>query len=327
MSPLHSLLPDTRRPGSASVHATQALERPPIQPRRDPLRTLARCLVYAASLAAPRTLAALGDYLMVRPHRRPQPLQHPLFREARLHDVPYLSEGRSASLRVYEWDVPADSAPTVLLAHGWTLSARSMLTFVQPLRQRGLRVLAVDHPAHGHSSGQDTDFLRAAQALRAVARTLGPIHGAVAHSFGGAAAGCGLLPAEASSPLGATSLRALALLAAPSNLRYVMHLIQAELGLSDRGCAYLDEHAFARFGAFDQHDLIPLIRNFVSQEGAVLVVDDSHDPTVLPTEGSRLAEAAPSVLHHRTEGLGHMGILDDPVTLELVATFIADHAC
>ena len=57
-----------------------------------------------------------------------------------------------ALLQVEEW--PASTAaggPTVVLAHGWTLTRASWLPVVEQLVERGLRVVAYDQRGHGGS--------------------------------------------------------------------------------------------------------------------------------------------------------------------------------
>lgn len=57
-----------------------------------------------------------------------------------------------ALLQVQEWPAATSSAgPTVVLAHGWTLTRASWLPVVEELVARGLRVVAYDQRGHGGS--------------------------------------------------------------------------------------------------------------------------------------------------------------------------------
>jgi pimeloyl-ACP methyl ester carboxylesterase len=49
-------------------------------------------------------------------------------------------------------DGPLESAPTVVLAHGWTLTRRSWLPVAERLVGQGVRVIAYDQRGHGQSS-------------------------------------------------------------------------------------------------------------------------------------------------------------------------------
>lgn len=47
----------------------------------------------------------------------------------------------------FEW---YNDGPTVMLVHGWESNLGQMLSFVEPLRRNGFRVIAFDQPGHGH---------------------------------------------------------------------------------------------------------------------------------------------------------------------------------
>src|SRR5436309_135209 len=59
----------------------------------------------------------------------------------------------------------AGTGPAVLLLHGWEGQAADLAAFAQPLRDAGLRVLAMDLPAHGASAGQQAGIPQLARAL------------------------------------------------------------------------------------------------------------------------------------------------------------------
>ncbi|GAB3440724.1 alpha/beta hydrolase [Phycicoccus ginsengisoli] len=82
-----------------------------------------------------------------------------------------------------------EGAPTVVLAHGWTLTRQSWLPVVEVLLERGLRVVSYDQRGHGGSSP-----LRGAASVRALGDDLAAVLGVVApdgdvvlggHSMGG----------------------------------------------------------------------------------------------------------------------------------------------
>ena len=77
---------------------------------------------------------------------------------------------------------------SVLLVHGWTGEASFMTAFAEHFRKRGFRVVLFDLPAHGQSMRERASLIDCADAVLQVAKSLGPIQFAVAHSLGGMAA-------------------------------------------------------------------------------------------------------------------------------------------
>jgi pimeloyl-ACP methyl ester carboxylesterase len=105
-------------------------------------------------------------------------------------------------LRVQEHAGADDDRPTVVLAHGWTLTRDSWLPVVGPLVDAGLRVVTYDQRGHGASSPLrgETSVRMLGHDLAAVLDVVAP-HGPVVlggHSMGGmtAMAYAGLHPEE-----------------------------------------------------------------------------------------------------------------------------------
>src|SRR5215469_2825181 len=74
--------------------------------------------------------------------------------------------------------------PTVVLVHGWNGTSADLRSFIGPLRDTGRRVVAIDLPAHGRSSGRFSDLPTAADAVEAVLRREPSVEAVIAHSFG-----------------------------------------------------------------------------------------------------------------------------------------------
>jgi len=69
-------------------------------------------------------------------------------------DEKLLAAGRTLTLA--DGDMVATAwgqGPRVLLAHGWESRRTHWMSFIEPLTQAGLEVIAVDAPAHGESPG------------------------------------------------------------------------------------------------------------------------------------------------------------------------------
>lgn len=208
----------------------------------------------------------------------------------------------------------ADSdAPVILLVHGWEGRGTQLGAFVDPLLRRGFDVVTFDGPAHGDSAGRRATLPGFADALLAVARAAGNLHGVVAHSFGAAATTIALdgslrvrraaYLAPAARPRGATTrfARALSLEAA------------VRAGLERN----LERHLHRRF---DEVDATVLASR---RTEPLLIVHDPEDRDVPFDEGAALARAWSGATLMPAPGLGHRKLLRDDGVVERVAAFVA----
>lgn len=145
--------------------------------RRDRVRALFRLV----SALSPALAAHLAMQMFLTPlARRIAPGEARFLATAKsLHLA--LPSGR---LSAYEWPAESPAAPTVLLVHGWISHAARMAELIRALRQRGLRVVAFDAPAHGRSGGRQADLHSFRAAINAVLAAAGPVQAVLAHSFG-----------------------------------------------------------------------------------------------------------------------------------------------
>ncbi len=233
-------------------------------------------------------------------------------------------ETPDASVVAYVWD-PADGLMlrgTVLLVHGWTGRAMVMAAFVEPLRASGFRVVALDLPAHGNSTGKQLNLAIGARAVQAVARALGPFTGAIAHSFGGPAT---LLAAEGGLPLReAMGLDTLVMIACPNSLDAITHQFATAVGLSARAHAAMDAEVFRIAGrpvsAFT-------CDAFLSRIGIpALVIHDDGDAEVPIANALAIVAAAPKARLLTTVRLGHRRIIFAPSVIQESTAFLAGRA-
>jgi pimeloyl-ACP methyl ester carboxylesterase len=218
---------------------------------------------------------------------------------------------------VYEPDEPRRG--TVLLVHGWTSESAFMTAFIEPLRRSGLRVVAFDFPAHGHSPGRRTNLAQCARAMLGVAEHYGPIDAAVAHSFGGFVS---LLVAEGGPPLPrAHPIGRFVLLACPNRLADVTRNFSERLGLSAQA-QRVYEHHLERVGhrpvaTFSAAELLAKV-------GApALVIHGSDDREVPFRNAEEIARTCPTARLVSFDGFGHRMILYAPPVMRAVMTELA----
>ena len=95
------------------------------------------------------------------------------------------SEPRSLTIRGHRWNHPSEQR--ILLLHGFGSASFKFEQYVAGLTNKGYEVLAFDAPAHGSSEGKHTNAVEYCEMIKEVMKRYGPIHGFVAHSFGGIA--------------------------------------------------------------------------------------------------------------------------------------------
>ncbi len=304
-------------------------------PRRIPglsprLRLRLQRFFRLATRMSPRVAARLALELFVTPpRRRMEAVDKPIV--ARAKRRPLLVGKFKVS--VFEWrPAGADAAasiasaaassgaasqPAVLLLHGWGSHAARFGSFVDPLLAAGYRVIALDAPAHGESSGRRSDMLRFRKALAQALRELGPVRAIVAHSMG-AGASVSLL-ADEPHP----DVRALVLIGMPSDLGYMMESFELILELRADVRRYLRRAFERRFGrtpeSFSAHALA------ASLAVPTFVVHDELDD-VAPIEHARgfAVRLGTSGRLRVTSGLDHSGPLRDPGTIAAIVAFIEE---
>jgi pimeloyl-ACP methyl ester carboxylesterase len=302
---------------------TVAAHRPPRPPRTIPgvsprLRLRLRRFFAFATRISPRLAARLALEMFLRPPRRRMDAQ----------DAPVVARAMRRSLvlgrgkvHAYEWSPLQGTSPVplpaVLLLHGWGSHAARFGSFVEPMLAAGWRVIAIDAPAHGESTGQRSDLGQFRSALGAALADLPPVRAIVAHSLGAAAAVW--LLAEAPHP----DVRSLVVVGMPRDVGYMMESFMMILDLREDVRARLRRRFIARFGTppeqFSAHALAARLRL------PTLVVHDEDDD-VAPLEHARafaigLGRGRLSI----TRGLNHSGPLRDANTIANIVAFVGEH--
>jgi pimeloyl-ACP methyl ester carboxylesterase len=276
--------------------------------RRARIPFTTRVLALATALVgrrSPRLGSALAYRLWFRTVRpREEAAGYEWLRRARVHRV-----AARRPVTVYEW---GSGGPAVLLIHGWGSHAARMTQFVEPLLDRGFRVVAPDLPAHGRSPGRRTDIFELADAVKAVAARLGPFDGVVAHSLGALSF---LTAARRGFGVGA------AVLVGPAvRLDAMVGTFAGRLGMAGGTRRALGQRVEAFLGDDFYRGLLD------AAPTRCLVIHDRGDDEIPHPAGRELADALPGARLMSTDGLGHNRILADPTAVEAACRFIAGGA-
>lgn len=208
----------------------------------------------------------------------------------------------------------AGAGPVVILIHGLGERAAALGGFIAPLTEAGFRVVGVDLPGHGDSSGQFTSPIISAGAVREVVEHLGGAHALIAHSLGGHAALWAMNEG--------LDVRAAVLIAPNVDMRYATSFFQTIFGLPDKAMIGLRRRIERRYGPTIWHDLDGehlVARNRIPG----LVIHDPDDNQV-PFDGSqRLVRAWRGARLIETPDLGHGPITRDPSVIETAVAFLS----
>ncbi len=255
---------------------------------------------------APTTTGDLITQLMTTTWRPRAPMREV---ETRRSAIPVDVQLNNTRLSALQWG----EGPTVVLAHGWNGRGTQLGAFVEPLRQRGYRVVAFDAPGHGRTAGHRATLTAFADALLAVSRAVGPVHAVIGHS-------AGALAAMLAQAVGLDAGR-LVLVAPPPGPHDWVENLASQMDLGDdvkRRIIDRVEDFMARWPSIRASEVAR------SMEVPMLVYHDQDDKHVDLESARAIAEAAPHSTLVTTHGLGHHRILRDAGVIERVVDFVDD---
>ncbi|HTV71533.1 MAG TPA: alpha/beta fold hydrolase [Rhizobiaceae bacterium] len=197
---------------------------------------------------------------------------------------------------------------TVLVIHGWQSRTEHMKAIVEGYREAGYRVIALDLPGHGQSSGRRLNMAIAVDAARVAGEWFGPFATVVGHSFGGAVA----VNSVAGSVKGIASLQAqrLVLISTPSSMPMLFEDFGRFLNLGPKSqtaiAAQVERvagHPLEDYVGADQLARLDL---------PTLVIHAPDDREISSDNAKAFAAAGTHVKLYWAKGLGHRRILADP---------------
>lgn len=211
-------------------------------------------------------------------------------------------------LVVWSWG----EGKSVLLMHGWESRASHLAAFVQPLLDEGYRVIALDAPAHGDSSGHTTDVLDFGRALVNVAAYFGPMTAVIAHSMGSAAS----LYAFSQG----VDVKASIHISGPASLTRLIQHFAKKASLNSQEVIRLEEmmveHLVAPLSVMDLSSLGEGMKH------PALILHDPEDREIPFSESEELRQVWPAAILEAVHGVGHRRILQSPSVVAAAINFI-----
>lgn len=208
------------------------------------------------------------------------------------------------------------AGPTVLLVHGWSDHAGSLLPLAEALAAAGRRVVAVDLPAHGDTPGLRTDVRNQAAVVHDLL-TRYDVGAVVAHSLGSAATALALRT-------GPSAVQRAVLIAPAVRLESAVQRFLVELQLPAALEPELRRRIERLFGA-DVWTDVATDHNLAASGVSGLVIHDEDDRRAPIAEARQLVASWPGAELEVTRGLGHVRLLADPgVVARVVDAVTAD---
>jgi len=256
---------------------------------------------------APGVAGRWAENIFCRPPRNePRPPEEAFLATGTRHTV----QSEEQDIAVWVWS----DGPVVVLAHGWGSRAGRFSALAQALVGSGFRVVLFDAPAHGASMGSQASLPQFSRALRVVGDAMGPVHGLIGHSLGGAAVSLAMR-----NGLGA---RRAVLLAPPADVVLFSQAFAKHLYLPRRAHAAMRRSLESRLQIRWEELHIPTLARTLTVPA--LIVHDCNDPDVPYAHGEEIAAAWPGAELVTTSGLGHRALLRDPGVIERTVTFLRD---
>lgn len=254
--------------------------------------------------------AAARLFTTPRRHRRPE-REQPILDQAIPFTVPILRRapvwgGQTIEVKAWRWG----EGPTALLVHGWEGRGAQLGSFVEPLVEAGMSVVAFDAPGHGDSPGHRLFLSDMADCVGQLSEHIadqdGRVHAVIAHSFGSAAVLLAHQRYLTDAP------RNVFVAPAPLASRAISGFSKLlELDDCDRAAMAerLEEESGVSFGELSIEQLVG------DRDSGLLIVHDADDREVSIEQSHTLARTWPSSRLVTTSGLGHRRILRDPAVI------------
>jgi len=280
----------------------------PATGRPDPMiLKLMRFAFWAGGHLSPRLAGRIAYRLWFTPTRFKTPASE---KEALASaDIKHL-QLNNHQIVTYEW---GQSGPMVLLVHGWSGRGTQLGSFVEPLLQAGYRVLSFDMPAHGKSSGKQTNLYEVADTLLALQDQHGSFDSVITHSFGG--------PCMALAIQRGFETKRLVCISPPSNTRGLIEKFAGVLRIPAKAKQSLVQRIETTYGKriWDEVSMVNTVRDLKIPG---LLIHDTHDVDIPWQEGHDVAQAWSKARFIKTSGLGHRRILRDAKIIESVVRFV-----
>ncbi|MBL0954766.1 MAG: alpha/beta hydrolase [Leptospira sp.] len=222
---------------------------------------------------------------------------------------------REHKIQYYIWNSEGDSKGTILLIHGWNGHTGNFSRFIPSLIEEGYKVIGIDLPGHGFSSGRYSNIVLSAKIVKELTNQIGDPNFIITHSFGGAVA-------TVAQELG-VSANKLVYIAPPSKLELLIQDFSRHFDLTEMEeinmRLVLEKKVKRSMASIDLETSGP---NFKNQ---LLVIHDRDDVEIPYSMGEVVARSWKQGKLIITNGLGHKMILRSDTVRDEILNFLSNN--
>ena len=213
-------------------------------------------------------------------------------------------------IATYTW---GNSGEKILLAHGWSGRGTQLYRIAETLQSEGYHVVAYDAPAHGKSSGKQTNILE----MIATISYLNYTHRfdyLIGHSFGAMA-----ILNYCKTP---NRVKKIITIGAADNMRTIFDNYILSIGLQQKISERMTRY-FENKYALNIDDYSPFFA-VKKLHTPTLIIHDEKDFDVPIQCADNIAKHHPNAKVIKTIGLGHRKILRDERVMQHIKSFIQE---
>ncbi|TGL24189.1 alpha/beta hydrolase [Leptospira yanagawae] len=224
----------------------------------------------------------------------------------------YWLQVKEHKIQYYVWNDSVDANEMILLVHGWNGQTGNFSRIIPSLIERGVRVVGLDLPGHGVSSGRYSNIVLSANIVKALTDQIGNPNVIISHSFGGAVA-------SVAQELGVKTNK-LIYIAPPSKLELLIRDFSRHLELSEEDIlsmrTVLEKKVKRSMASIDLETIGSKLDN------ELLVIHDRGDFEIPYEMGEVVSKAWKRGTLFSTEGLGHKMILRSDLVRDEILRFL-----
>ncbi len=230
-------------------------------------------------------------------------------------ELSFLKTAKTSSLSLREKKVVFHEwgeGKTILLQHGWAGKGIQFIELIKLLVVNNYHVIAIDAPAHGHSTGTSTSAFEFIEVIRLLEVKFQDIACYIGHSLGGVA----LLNVLAESD----TSKNLVLLNTPTKSDLVMDTFLRVIGGTEKTSDFLKKYVQKKYSrSFDEMFTPKIAPQFTKN---ILVIHDKKDRQVAFDTIEVTKQLLPHAQFYFTEGLGHTRVLYKKEVGEVVLDYL-----